>query len=471
MEKDDVHYARNSPNSKTDWRTAAIVLAIAGILRICMLCMTDDSSFLRDDGQEYKDIAAQLAAGRGFSVSEYRWYEPVPPEKPRYHADVFRPPLLPILGAPLFWLPVRWESAARVEVFILSMLLVAAAMLWAGAIAGDTPWAVPLTGLLFAVHPAVLHYARKFSTEQLAALCLLATLYGLVRSVKGPGSKRWGFLTGIGLGLCTLARANLFLLAIFFLFLTAWLALRGKVWARQTLLPIFFGMLVLLGPWTLRQGLAGAGWQPVTAFGPYAYWMGNHPDALASYRATDAKEFLQLQEDLNVKDTQVVVRKLQDEKRFEAAQTGPYWLALAYQWQRQNPGDTAALYAYRLFHLIRPWPSPLAFSIWQVVLIGAINTASLVFALYWFRRRGVSWLRGGCVWLCVAANALGAIPFIFVLRYRFPATEVPLLAVAGAGLALFFQSRAWRTNAVRLDAPETHVEIAKYPFDGRKPMA
>ena len=409
-----------------------------------MLCSTDDFAFLRDDGQEYKDIATQLAAGRGFSVSSYRWYEAVPPGSPGLHTDFFRPPLLPLLGAPLCWLPVKWEVAARVEVFVIGMLLVAMAMLLASEIASDTSWAATVTGLLFALHPAVLHYSRKFSTEQLAALCVLAALYAWVRTVQGPESKKWGFLTGVALGLCTLSRPNLFLVVIAVVLGTAWLAWRQRIWAKQALVFLLAGALLLLGPWTVRQGMAGAGWQPVTAFGPYAYWMGNHPDELAAYRATDSQEFLRLQNALNLEDTRAVIAPMEDERLFLPAQTGPRWMATAFRWQRENPSDALALLGYRLVHIIRPWPSLLAFSAAQALVLGVANLSCMVLALYWFRRQGFALLRGGGVWFCVAANIFGAVPFLFVLRYRFPSTEVPLLVIAGAGLALFIQTRDWR---------------------------
>lgn len=447
-----------------------VVVVLAAAVRLPPLLHSSETEFLSHDGREYREISYQLSQGHGFAVGYYRWYEPVPPQAPALHADVYRPPLLPLLGAPLFWLPWPWLYSAKALLFCLAVLLVLCGMALAGAIARDQPWARVLTGLVLALNINLVFYATKWCTETLSALCVLAAFYALVRAAGffshgpltppspqgGEGTWMWALGAGAALGLAALARPNVFLLVLFLLAALLWLLWRGRRqpphpalspkgsgtrWAGPLLTWLAVGAALVLAPWTVRQGLAGAGYTPMTAFGSYSHWMGTSPRMLASYRAADRASFERAQKEIYLVDTPAALRRLEEEGRFEAAQSGPRWRAWAWEWAAGNPGEAALLYGYRLAHFLKPWPSPFIAPAWQVWLAGWSNAACWALAIFWLCGGPWSWQRGTFFLLAPAANLVGCLPFVFHLRFRFPLTEVPLAVLAGAGLALLLARR------------------------------
>jgi hypothetical protein len=84
-------------------------LLLAAAIRLAFLIVTSNQEFLAIDGRNYQDISSNLAAGKGYSISFYPWFEPEPAGafSPR-HPDFFRPPLLPIIEATLYKLPGPW---------------------------------------------------------------------------------------------------------------------------------------------------------------------------------------------------------------------------------------------------------------------------------------------------------------------------------------------------------------------------
>ncbi|MFB3890709.1 MAG: hypothetical protein ACE15C_01665 [Phycisphaerae bacterium] len=471
-----------------DLRAIVTVLAIvlAGAVRVAALAVTSEDAFLHDDGTEYRDISRNLAAGRGFAVSFYRWYEPAPPNPPAFHADVYRPPLLPLIGAPLWWVggqsaPRAWLICAKVAAWVMAMALVLAGIGLAGAVAPGVRWARPLAALALGFHPAVIHYSRMWSSETLFALCILAALWLLVRlpAVARPGRLdergmgvppvrpagvspavaaetaarhagqrptpqehglarpgRMGALCGAAMALCCLARPNGLAFCALIVAALAVLAVGKRRWARAAILPAVLTMAVVLAPWTIRQGITGAGWTPTTAFGPYNFWLGNNARILASYRAADKATFDREQKALYDEDSAQHVAKMQRDGLFDPRQTGREWTALAMDWLREHPSDAAAIWAYRLWHFVRPWPTVFIMPAWQAAVLGIVNGLTFVLAAWWFIRRGVSWSTGAPVLLCVAANLAAALPFVFHQRFRFPMTEVPLIVLAACAVAM-----------------------------------
>src|SRR5688572_18923876 len=95
-------------------RIGLLVLLLAGfVLRLALVFTASDDALLSIDGREYREISVHLAAGQGFSIASPRWFEAVAPDAPSPRPDLYRPPLLPICGALLVWLPGAWEIHAR----------------------------------------------------------------------------------------------------------------------------------------------------------------------------------------------------------------------------------------------------------------------------------------------------------------------------------------------------------------------
>ena len=104
------------------WSLLAAVILLGMAPRIWGFQKYSDE-FYANDGMEYRDISEQLYNGNGFSVSAYRWYEANPPGEDRNHAlhtDFSRPPLFPLLGSLLFYLPFDWTLSAKIVCLLLS---------------------------------------------------------------------------------------------------------------------------------------------------------------------------------------------------------------------------------------------------------------------------------------------------------------------------------------------------------------
>ena len=87
------------------WLPVILLLGF-GIRLVVSFGFTPSQTFMATDGADYAAISKNLAEGRGYSASSYRWFEPSPAGAVGLHPDVYRPPLLPFLGAALYRLPV-----------------------------------------------------------------------------------------------------------------------------------------------------------------------------------------------------------------------------------------------------------------------------------------------------------------------------------------------------------------------------
>ncbi len=105
-------------------RLLILVVVAAALLRAAWSVTVSPAAFLEIDGADYRDIAQNLSAGRGYAVSAPRWFEPAALLPPGPHPDFARPPLLPVLGAALFRLPGAWEAWARALMVALGTLAV-----------------------------------------------------------------------------------------------------------------------------------------------------------------------------------------------------------------------------------------------------------------------------------------------------------------------------------------------------------
>jgi 4-amino-4-deoxy-L-arabinose transferase-like glycosyltransferase len=396
-------------------RILIFVLFAAAILRAAWSVTVRPAAFLEIDGTEYRDIAQNLSAGRGYAVSVPRWFEPAALLPPGPHADFARPPLLPVLGAALFRLPGSWEAWARACMVALGTLTV-----WLMFGAGERLFNRP-TGLIaagiFALHPYAIYYSGRWSTETpfmvavLGAVVVLAG-WGATESREPRADIPRSALAGLLTGLAALARpTGLMLIPAFAL----WILLRRRSLARAAVFLAAVGLT--LAPWTLRNHAATDRWNPGTFIGPYNLWAGMHDRILAMYHGADTPLYTAEVEALFHEDSQAAVREMEVRGIVGPVAEGRYWSDAARAWVSQYPRRAAEILARRTFHYFQMTPETSVMSrSAQVAALYLWPVHLLALLALWSHRRRVPRLP-------LAPPLVGllvSLPFIFSLRYRFP---------------------------------------------------
>jgi 4-amino-4-deoxy-L-arabinose transferase-like glycosyltransferase len=408
------------------WWILAILLAAAAV-RIALVATVSTEDFLEHDGRDYMDIANSLAHGQGFSVSSYRWFEPVPDVTPDFHPDLYRPPLLPLLGAGLYLLPGPWLFWARVSSVVLGTLLVWVVYLVAQRL--FTQRTALIAGTLFAIYPYAVNYSARWSTETLFALLLLAGVWALLCSRTQPALRRAG-LAGFALGSCCLARPNGIVPAAI---LAGWrtaVAARGQ---RLRIAAALVGcMILVLAPWAARNLRLTGVPNPLTFVGPYNLWLGFNDRIYDMYRAGNQADFSQSIDALYQIDSKTCIREMEKRGIFDVKRCDQYWLSEFKAYVRAKPKRAVFILLHRAMHY------------WRI----APQKAAVPARLYWASILTV----GPCLLLALAAlvtdrrarhaalvvpplvGFLASLPFAFHLRLRYPVFDPYLVLLAAAGL-------------------------------------
>ncbi len=404
----------------------AILLAAASARAVYCFARVDGQAFHQIDGRDYADLASNLYHGRGYSISFYRWFEPTPSDPPPTHPEVYRPPLLPVLGAPLHALPGRWETWARTLQILLGTGCVAMVYLLAVALFGRGCGLLAAAGM--AVYPFAIFYSGYWATESLFMLLLLTACWACA-AFRARGSLGWALLAGVVMALATLARPNGLAVAAGML---AWLAVFAPKRKRLAAAGLFvLAMSSLLTPWTIRNYRVAGIVSPATAFGPYNFYLGNNPRMYEMYKARHTAEFPEIMARLYDEDSRSHVEQLTADGVWEPAAANAFWSREATQYMRANPGQAAYIWLSRLTHYWRPWPNRSTISrplFWLAALTVTPMFLLAVIAIARRRRRDPA-----AVTLLLIAPVLGmlaALPFVFHLRLRFPTVDAFFLILA-----------------------------------------
>ncbi len=216
----------------------------------------------------YDAVAWNLAQGAGFSLDSAAGPYPT--------AGV--PPLVPWLTSLLYRaVGHRYFAAVLLQCVIGALVpLVLAALggaLFSGALGRWSGW-------LAAVHPLLVLFSGSLLATTACGLTLLLALWLSAEWVRAPrGGRALG--TGLAWGVATLSHPSALLLP---LVVAAWgwrplgLTLGGRARLRQLGL-LMLGLMLAVGPWTLRNGLALGTFIPVTTGAGRALLAANNPAA------------------------------------------------------------------------------------------------------------------------------------------------------------------------------------------------
>lgn len=427
------------------------VLLLALVVRLLYAgYQSDEDGFFRYDGEDYDNIAENIFRGEGLSISYYRWFEPeganvaAGQTGQQMHPEYHRPPLLPLLGAGLRMLYSSADAPLRGMLILqigLGLWLIVLLYANVGLIVGRG-WGL-LAALLLSLYPPAIHYSCVWSTETLYALLLMAGLYFLLRRATSHSEElRFPFACGLMLGLAALARPTGLAVAggVFIYIILSSIGRKRLLEGVLFLLPL----ICLTLPFSLRIYAASGETAPVTAFGPYNMWLGNNPRMLEMYRASFTPEFDELQRQLYEEESAEHVRAIAREQvSGEAKAISPlrvandYWRAQMSDFVREHPEDALRIWVYRAAHFWR-------FSINNATASLQTYAAELSYLLLLLGAAagGVFMLKHKRETFCILAAFiipawLGALPYVFHLRFRFPYEPLLLIAAIYALTFLF----------------------------------
>jgi len=215
---------------------------------------------------EHGEIAANLLAGRGFSVRFLGADGPTSQQAPLYPLLVAGAYAVGGVGSPRALLILELGQA------VLGGLLVAAVMALAGEVAPERKSVACFAGLINALHPTLVYAATHVQVALLAATLLVATLALAYRTGR-TGLPRDAVWTGLLFALLALTDPILVVVAPG----AAWAMARGQGLRRGLRLAMLAALVAAAGitPWLVRNARVHGELVWVKSTFGYAFWQGN----------------------------------------------------------------------------------------------------------------------------------------------------------------------------------------------------
>ena len=217
---------------------------------------------------EHGEIAANLLAGRGFSVRFLGADGPTSQQAPAYPVLVAGAYALGGNGTPRALLILELGQA------LLGGVLVGFVVMLAAEVAPGRPRMAGLAGLLVAVHPTLVYAATHVQVASLAATLLASSLAFAYRAGR-MGRSCDALAGGLSLGLLALSDPILGLVAP----AMAWAIASGRGWrwreAARLVGLVAATAAVCVAPWVARNARVHGEFVPIKSSFGYAFWQGN----------------------------------------------------------------------------------------------------------------------------------------------------------------------------------------------------
>lgn len=414
-----------------------VILGLALALRLAHWAAVRSAPFVAQlvvDSWEYDRWARQIAAGDWLG-----------------HGVFFQAPLYPYLLAVLY----RVAGHSLDAVYLAQIALAVAgcfALYRAGrAMAGER--AALAAAALAAIYGPFLFYDVQLLKESLAVTvaCFLLWALGAAWAPATAGAEpratgwRW-LLAGALLGVLALLRENALLVAPLLVPL-AWRG-GGGVGRALRLGAFAGGILLVLAPVALRNGLVGGDFLPTTFQGGVNFYIGNNPRADGTYRPiVPGKQAPELE---RKEPARIAEQELG--RRLGEGEVSRYWLGRALAWAREHPGDFLRLTLRKLglFWSWYEWPDAVDYydirgqsPVYRLPLL-EFGGLTLLAAL------GLGYLGGGMArrlapaLLFAAGWMLATAVFFLFARYRLPAVPALMLLAALPVADLVESLGSWR---------------------------
>jgi 4-amino-4-deoxy-L-arabinose transferase-like glycosyltransferase len=408
---DDVRPGRSDDAAPIRWLVVAALVGLLARLAFGLGYWTGEP--LTRDEQEYLSLARSLVRGQGFVYDDVLTSTGVEPfgRAPGY------PAFLALAGGG-GQASTSVPTAVKIAQAIVGAFGVVMVGLIAQRLAG--PRAAILAAAGAAVYPPLVWIAGYALSEALFWPVGLLTAWLFDRALARPAAARAALACGLALGAGTLIRPAL----VVFLPLAGLLLIARR--RPLTLAVMTLGMMIVVGPWTVRNYLHHGRLVFVASEGGVTFWTGNHPLAVGDG------------------DMAANIGIKLDNQRLRAAHPGvgeeemePVYYREALRWIREHPTDWLALQARKVFYLIVPvGPSYTLHSTRYYVLSVVSYGTVLILTLVTIGRLRRLLPRVAGLWLLAASAIIVSLVFFPQERFRIPILDPSLVILAGAGLAL-----------------------------------
>ncbi len=248
----------------------ASIIALAIAVRVAAVLVLRNHEVVRST-YEHGEIAANLLAGRGFSIRFLGADGPTSQQAPLYPIIVAAAYAVGGVGTPRALLLLEFGQS------VMGGLLVWGVVRLSRRIAPGRPLIAATAGLIAAVHPTLVYTATHVQVAGLAATLLVWTLAWAYRS---GVTRRVGDAAITGASLALLALSDPILaLGLIGIAGAIWQGCRkaGAGWPRFMILSsmtIFFGLLGI-SPWLVRNYRVHGEFVAIKSTFGYAFWQGN----------------------------------------------------------------------------------------------------------------------------------------------------------------------------------------------------
>lgn len=423
--------------------TALLLLLLFSLaLRIgAMYCM--QASFLHNDGGDYLDISEQIAKGNGFTKTNILWYEATPPDyKGEPHTAFHRPPLLPLLGALFYLLPFDVLLSARIFMLVISVSCILMVYILAKELFSSTTTAF-LAAALYSFYPYSIYHSSCYSSENLFLLFITGASYCILKGIRKDFSLSYATLSGAMLALATLTRPQGFGLFLLLGFTGTIVMLCKKELRKKLFKALSFytlGAFLLLFPWMIRNYTVGGIPTPLTFYDSYSFAQASSDVSYMSYKYIDTPQYKEMTDktwnSFHAQKKEILAQK----NIYTLPEAAPCWKKWAWEYIRNNPGKMWFIVKSRILHCFRAVPNTAATGKTTLLLIRLyyIPFFLLFIAGIYFARKNK---RALLLLLLPVSVVFFAIPFLMLLRYRYP-FFAPVAAIFAAYAIVYLAKKS-----------------------------
>ncbi len=377
------------------------------------------------DSQEYDRWAVEIAAGDWIG-----------------HQVFFQAPLYPYLLAVLYLF-----FGHNLDIVYMAQILLALAGIYAlfrtGKILGGDRLGL-FAAALAAFYSIFIFYDVQILKESTAVSLVSFLLWILLKARKKGRYNLW-LAAGILSGLLSLLRENMLLV---FPFLILLVYKRGE--RKKTMLlnasGIVLGLMLILGPVALRNGIVGGVFAPTTFQGGVNFYIGNNPRADGSYKSIVPGKQIPRYE----RNEPIRIAEQETGKVLSPGEVSSFWLNKALSWAVHKPFDYLRLQGkkFLMFWSWYEWPDAVDYYYvrrtskvlgFPLLQFGSIFLLALI-GLFAIRRNTGVFLVPA---VFLAAWMVSTIIFFLFSRYRLPALPALMIFAAAALNAGVVQ---WKTS-------------------------
>ena len=392
-----------------------IILALALFLRLGHWLDVRGDPFTAElimDSQEYDRWAREIASGSWLGEGVF-----------------FQAPLYPYILAVIYTLFGRSLDL----VYIIQILCAVAgiyALYRAGRKLGGDILGLSAAALA-SVYSVSMFYDVQILKESLAVTLVSFLIWMLLEA---RDRKKFWLWTGVGVlsGILCLLRENMLLVFPLVLLLIPKRGIPGKE-SLKNAAGCVMGLLLILSPVALRNGLVGGVYTPTTFQGGVNFYIGNNPEANGTYKPIVPGKQVPWYE----RNEPVRLAEQAAGQALTPAEVSQYWLNRALDWVKKNPVDYARLQLkkFMMFWSWYEWPDAVDYYYGRrnsfflglpLLEFGSVTILALLGVVLWRKRL---WDLFPIGLFCLGWMASTIVFFLFS-RYRLPILPGLLLLAA-----------------------------------------